>query len=193
MRSAWAGMPAIVWSGWMSGLSVPVSADDHIQGRLDAPVVLVEYADYQCPYCGEAFSLVKRLQQRFGEQLCLVFRNFPLVQAHPQALPAAITAEYAGAHGKFWEAHDALFRSQQQLGEVVYRELMRELGLSEQDLAAAMDDNHNLLRIQRDIESGVRSGVTGTPAFFINGELFQPQKSFEELYDAIMQALAAKQ
>ena len=177
----------------MSGLSVPVNANDHVQGRLDAAVVLVEYADYQCPYCGEAFSLVRRLQQRFGEQLCLVFRNFPLVQSHPQALPAAITAEYAAAHGKFWEAHDALFRSQQQLGEVVYRELMRELGLPEEGLAAAMDDNHNLARIQSDIESGVRSGVTGTPAFFINGQLFQPRQSFEELYDAIVQAIAGKQ
>ena len=176
----------------MSGLTVPVSVADHIQGKLDAAVVLVEYADYQCPYCGEAFSLVKRLQQRFGDGLCLVFRNFPLVQAHPQALPAAITAEYAAAHGKFWEAHDALFRSQQQLGEVVYRELMRELGLPEEGLAAAMDDNDNLLRIQRDIESGMRSGVSGTPTFFINGVLFQPRQSFEELYDAIVQASAKR-
>lgn len=174
----------------MSRLSVPVSANDHIQGRLDAAVVLVEYADYQCPYCGEAFSLVKRLQQRFGDELCLVFRNFPLVQSHPQALPAAITAEYAAVHGKFWEAHDALFRSQQQLGEVVYRELMRELGLPEEGLAAAMDDSEKLQRVQRDVESGLRSGVNGTPAFFINGELFQPQHSFEELYDAIVQASA---
>ncbi|WP_282271576.1 DsbA family protein [Stenotrophomonas sp. PS02298] len=176
----------------MSGLTVPVSTTDHIQGSLDEPVVLVEYADFQCPSCGEAFSLVKRLQQRFGEGLCLVFRHFPLVQAHPQALPAAITAEYAAAHGRFWDAHDALFRNQQQLGELVYRELMRELGLPEEGLAAAMDDSGNLLRIQRDIESGMGSGVTGTPSFFINGALFQPRQSFEELYDAIVQAGAKR-
>lgn len=172
----------------MSGLTVPVTADDHIQGSLDAPVVLVEYADYQCPYCGEAFSLVQRLQQRFGDELCLVFRNFPLVQSHPQALSAAITAEYAAKHGKFWEAHDALFRSQQQLGEVVYRELMRELGLPEEGLAQALDSQDYLLHVQRDIEGGMRSGVNGTPTFFINGVLFQPRRSFEELYDAIVQA-----
>ncbi|MGE8280400.1 MAG: DsbA family protein [Stenotrophomonas sp.] len=172
----------------MNMLSVPVSADDHVQGELTAPVVLVEYADYQCPYCGEAFSLVQRLQQRFGDSLCVVFRNFPLVQSHPQALPAAITAEYAASHGKFWEAHDALFRNQQQLGELVYRELMRELGLPEDGLAAAMDNPANLQRIQRDVESGMRSGVSGTPAFFINGRMFQPQRSFEELYDAIVEA-----
>ncbi len=176
----------------MSELSVPVSEQDHHQGRLDAPVVLVEYADYQCPYCGEAFPLVQRLQQRFGDELCFVFRNFPLVQSHPQALPAAITAEYAGTHGKFWEAHDALFRSQQQLGEVVYRALMRQLGLSEDGLAAAMDKPSSLGRIQSDIEGAMRSGVDGTPAFFVNGRRFQPQQSFEELYDDIVAALGNK-
>lgn len=176
----------------MSVLSVPVSARDHYQGRLDAPVVLVEYADYQCPYCGEAFSLVKRLQQRFGDELCVVFRNFPLVQSHPQALPAAITAEYAAAQGQFWPAHDALFRSQQQLGEVIYRELMRELGLPEDGLVAAMEDARFMRRIQDDIDGALRSGVGGTPTFFINGRLFQPSKSFEELYDAIVAAKAAE-
>lgn len=172
----------------MNMLSVPVSSQDHIQGATDAAVVLVEYADYQCPYCGEAFSLVQRLQQRFGSSLCVVFRNFPLVEAHPQALPAAITAEYAASQGKFWEAHDGLFRNQQQLGEGVYRELMRELGLSEEGLVAAMDDPHYRHRIQQDMDSGEHSGVNGTPAFFINGRQFQPQKSFEELYDAIVEA-----
>ena len=169
----------------MTMLSVPVSAEDHLQGDLGAPVVLVEYADYQCPYCGEAFSLVQRLQQRFGDALCVVFRNFPLVQSHPQALPAAITAEYAASHGRFWEAHDALFRNQQQLGELVYRELMRELGLPEDGLAAAMDDAAHDQRIQRDVESGMRSGVSGTPTFFINGRMFQPLRNIDELYEAI--------
>ncbi|MCD9086890.1 thioredoxin domain-containing protein [Stenotrophomonas sp. SY1] len=172
----------------MSVLSVPVGNQDHIQGRLDAPVVLVEYADYQCPYCEEAFSLIKRLQQRFGDTLCVVFRNFPLPRSHPQALPAAITAEYAATHGQFWPAHDALFRSQQQLGEVVYRELMRELGLPEEGLAKAMDDPVYLQRIQRDAEGGFRSGVTGTPTIFVNERIFTPNESLEELYDVILAA-----
>lgn len=171
----------------MSTLGVPVSAADHVAGRLDAPVVLVEYADYQCPGCGEAFSLVKRLQQRFGSSLCVVFRNFPLAEAHPQAWAAAITAEYAGAHGNFWQAHDALFSTQQQLGEELYRELIRELGLSEDGLVAAQDDPAYRQRILADIDSGRRSGVTGTPSFFINGRAFLPRQHFEaELYDAII-------
>ena len=173
----------------MAVLNVAASKHDHIQGSLDAPVVLVEYADYQCPHCGEVFSLVQRLQQRFGDALCVVFRNFPLVQSHPQALPAAIVAEYAAAHGQFWPAHDALFRSQQQLGEVVYRELMRELGLSEDAMMAAMETPALMQRIQDDIEGGVRSGVKGTPTFFVNGGIFVPQSSFDELYDRINAAV----
>ncbi|MGH8052330.1 MAG: DsbA family protein [Stenotrophomonas sp.] len=173
----------------MAVLSVAASKNDHIQGRLDAPVVLVEYADYQCPHCDEAFSLVQRLQQRFGDALCVVFRNFPLVQSHPQALPAAIVAEYAAAHGQFWPAHDALFRSQQQLGEVVYRELMRELGLSEDGMMIAMETPVYMQRIQDDIEGGMRSGVKGTPTFFVNDQIFVPQRSFEELYELINAAV----
>ncbi len=169
----------------MAVLSVAASKNDHVQGNLDAPVVLVEYADYQCPHCGEVFSLVQRLRQRFGDALCVVFRNFPLVQSHPQALPAAIVAEHAAAHGQFWPAHDALFRSQQQLGEVVYRELMRELGLSADAMMAEMETPAYMQRIQNDIEGGVRSGVKGTPTFFVNGEIFTPQSSFEELYERI--------
>lgn len=172
----------------MSALSVPVGANDHVQGRRNAPVVLVEYGDYQCPYCGEAFSLVKRLQQRFGDSLGFVFRNFPLMQAHPQALAAAITAEYAANHGKFWQAHDALYRNQQQLGEALYRELMRELELPEEGLVEALDDPAYRQRIQADIESARRSGVDGTPSFFINGHAFQPKQDFEELYAAIVEA-----
>lgn len=172
----------------MSALSVPVSAADHVAGHLDAPVVLVEYGDYQCPGCGEAFSLVKRLQQRFGNSLCVVFRNFPLLQSHPQAWPAAVTAEYAGTHGRFWQAHDALYSAQPQLGEDLYRELIRELELPEDGLVAALDDPAYRQKIQADIESGLRSGVSGTPSFFINGQAFLPRQHFEELYDAIFEA-----
>jgi protein-disulfide isomerase len=172
----------------MSALSVPVGPEDHVAGRIDAPVVMVEYGDFQCPCCGEVFSLVKRLQQRFGDSLCVVFRNFPLLQSNPQAWAAAVTAEYAGRHGRFWQAHDALYSSQQQLGEDFYRELIRELALPEEGLVAALDDPAYRRRIQTDIESGVRSGVTGTPSFFINGRAFLPRQHFEELYDAIIEA-----
>ena len=92
----------------MAQLKEPVSHDDHIQGPDDAPVTLVEYGDYQCPYCGAAHPVMTALQSRFGEQLRFVFRNFPLTEVHPLAEPAAETAEFADAYGRFWEMHDAL-------------------------------------------------------------------------------------
>src|SRR3989454_3268008 len=95
-----------------STLTPPVSERDHAQGRADAPVTLVEYGDYQCPYCGEAYPVVKRLQKALGKKLRFVFRNFPLTQAHPYALLAAEAAEASGLQGKFWQMHDLIYENQ---------------------------------------------------------------------------------
>ena len=170
-------------------LRIPVSSNDHSQGPADAPVTLVEYGDYQCPYCGEAYPVIKQLQQRFGDKLRFVFRNFPLVEAHPQAAAAAVVAEYAGSHGKFWQAHDALYENQQQLGEGLYVEIMRSLGLDVAGLQAAFQSDELLQRIQSDLDGGLRSGVNGTPGFFINGEMYNVRQGFEELADPIAAAL----
>lgn len=166
-------------------LRIPVSGSDHAQGRLDAAVVLVEYGDYQCPYCGQAAQLVKRLQQRFGADLCLVFRNFPLTEIHPQAMPAAVVAEHAARGGRFWEAHDVLYANQPSLGEALYRRIAQTLGLAWPALLQAMEDGPELARVQADFEGGVRSGVNGTPTFFLNGSRFEPVSGFDELFDAI--------
>src|SRR6516225_10943810 len=96
-------------------LRVPINDQDHIQGNSDARCTLVEYGDYECPHCGHAYPIVKRIQKHFGKKLRFVFRNFPLAEMHPHAQSAAETAEYAGAHGKFWEMHDGLFQNQEQL------------------------------------------------------------------------------
>ena len=95
----------------MSKLSVPVSSEDHRQGDMDAAFILVEYGDYECPSCGQAYPIVKRLQKHFGKRLLFVFRNFPLSQMHPHAESAAETAEFAGTHDKFWEMHDLLYEN----------------------------------------------------------------------------------
>lgn len=166
-------------------LRIPVAGNDHVQGSLDAAVVLVEYGDYQCPYCGQAAPLVKRLRQRFGNDLCLVFRNFPLTEVHPQALPAAVVAEHAARSGRFWEAHDVLYANQASLGEALYRRIAQALGLSWPELVQAMEDGPELARVQSDLEGGIRSGVNGTPTFFINGSRFEPASGFDELFDAI--------
>lgn len=149
-------------------LKPPPGREDHSQGRDDAPVTLVEYGDYQCPYCGEAYAIVKAVQREMGSDLRFVFRNFPLQQAHPQALAAASMAEAAAGEGLFWPMHDLLYEHQDQLDDAGLAGYGRVLGLSDAAVEAAFSGAY-LQRIRQDFDSGIRSGVNGTPAFFING------------------------
>src|ERR1700733_12329545 len=123
----------------MSKLSVPVSDKDHRQGDPDAPCTLVEYGDYQCPSCGHAYPIVKRVQKHFGKRLAFVFRNFPLNEIHPNAEQAAETAEFGGAHERFWEMHDAIFENQESLGTEMLVELAEALKLSGAELEKALE------------------------------------------------------
>src|ERR1700721_382178 len=114
----------------MATLKQPITSEDHAQGCESAEVTLVEYGDYECPYCGEAYPIVKQIQKQLGKGLRFVFRNFPLSQMHPHAEAAAEVAEFAGSQGKFWEMHDKLYENQARLGETLYLSLGEELGLS---------------------------------------------------------------
>jgi protein-disulfide isomerase len=171
-------------------LRVPVTDQDHIQGNPDAPCTLVEYGDYECPHCGHAYPIVQRVQKHFGKKLRFVFRNFPLAETHPHAESAAETAEFAGAHGKFWEMHDALFENQESLGGSLYLQLAQQLKLSPQELRAAVESRDFLARVKSDFTGGVRSGVNGTPTFFINGKRHDTSFEYEDLLQAINAALA---
>jgi len=173
----------------MATLKVPISPNDHLQGPEGAPVTLVEYGDYECPYCGRAFPMVKRLQKHFGERLRLAFRNFPLSEMHPNAETAAETAEFAGAQGKFWEMHDFLFENQERLGGPLYLELAQKLALSPETLEQALEDQTYEGRVRADFQGGVHSGVNGTPTFFINGRRHDAPADFEALALAINQAI----
>ena len=173
----------------MSKLRVPVRQDDHTQGSADAECTLVEYGDYECPHCGEAYPIVKRLQRHFGERLRFVFRNFPLSQMHPHAESSAETAEFAGAHGKFWEMHDLLLENQARLGAALYDGLADQLGISTAKLHVALENHDFLPRIRADFTGGVRSGVNGTPTFFINGQRHNGPFEYEYLVNAIEEAL----
>lgn len=159
----------------MSGgtLTPPVDDDrDHVQGSASAPVTLVEYGDYQCPYCGMAYPIVKSLQRALGNKLRFVFRNFPLSDSHEFADHAAQTAEAAGAAGKFWEMHDTLYENQEQLSDrdlVTYAE---QLGLDTTRLVRDLEEGTYAGRVREDFRSGVRSGVNGTPTFFVNGSRY---------------------
>jgi len=153
----------------MSRLRIPVTDEDHVLGAPDAPAVLVEYGDYECPFCGQAYWEVKELSQALGDRLCFVFRNFPLTQAHPDAELAAEAAEAAGAQGRFWEMHDLLYEHQESLevgSLLAYAETLQL------DLRVFSDDvgGHRFQdRVRRDFLGGARSGVNGTPTFFVNG------------------------
>lgn len=176
----------------MPKLKVPVSPHDHLQGDPDAPVTLVEYGDYQCPHCRLAHFVIKRLQQHYDDQLSLVFRNFPLVQIHPLAEAAAEAAEFADQHGLFWEMHDGIYENQDQLSIPLLFELAEELELSTADLRRALDSHEFLSKIRDDFSGGVRSGVNGTPTFFINGERHDGSYGFEDLVMAIDEKLLQK-
>jgi protein-disulfide isomerase len=166
-------------------LRVPVSDQDHIQGNPDAQCTLVEYGDYECPHCGHAYSIVKRVQKHFGQKLRFVYRNFPLTQMHPYAEFAAETAEFAGSKGKFWEMHDALFQNQDSLGGPLYLKLAQQFGLPADELESALESHSFLDRIKSDFNGGVRSGVNGTPTFFINGQRHDGPFEYQDLVAAI--------
>jgi protein-disulfide isomerase len=150
-------------------LTVPVSARDHIQGALDAPMTLVEYGDYQCPFCGAAHPIVKQVQRALGDRLAFVFRHFPLVSAHPYALIAAEAAEAAGAQDEFWPMHDRLYEHQDALDPRSLVSHAASLGLDVERFLQDLEAHRHLPRIREDLASGARSGVNGTPTFFVNG------------------------
>src|SRR5215813_4460806 len=150
----------------------PMADRDHIQGRIDAPIKLLEYGDYECPYCGEAYPVVKEIQKRLGDRLCFAFRNFPLVNSHPHAEHAAEAAEAAHAQGKFWEMHDSLFENQQALDDEDFAQYAAALDLDADRLIREIRASEYIARIREDFQAGTRAEIDGTPAFFINGVLY---------------------
>ena len=170
-------------------LKVAVTAEDHAQGPESAPVTVVEYGDYECPHCGHAYPIVKQVQKHFGKRLRFVFRNFPLSEIHPHAEDAAEAAEFAGAQGKFWEMHDLLFENQERLDEALYLALAQELELPAGTLRKALEVGTYRTRVRAEFAGGVRSGVNGTPTFFVNGDRHDGPYEFEDLVLAIDEAL----
>jgi protein-disulfide isomerase len=166
-------------------LAVPVSARDHIQGAPSAPVTLLEYGDYECPYCGAAYPIVKELQRRLGAEVQFVFRNFPLANAHPHATMAAEAAEVVGAQGKFWEMHDMLYENQRALTAADLVRYAGRLGVTEEKFSTELRRPVYAERVREDFASGVRSGVNGTPTFYINGIRHNGSYELEELQEAV--------
>ena len=164
-----------------SKLVLPVAKRDHIQGPIDAPMALLEYGDYQCPYCGEAYPITKAVQEQLGDKLCFAFRNFPLVNSHPYAEHAAEAAEAAAVQGKFWPMHDLLFENQEALDDESLAEYAATLGLDARRLIAEVKAGAHTARIREDFSSGARGGVNGTPTFFVNGLRYDGEPDVDAL------------
>lgn len=153
-------------------LKPSVNTNDHVQGNDNAALVIVEYGDYQCPYCGAAYPVLKELMREFGGQVKFVFRNFPLSEMHQYARPAAIAAEAANLQGKFWEMHDAIYENQQNLNENFLMKLAEKLELNMPQFKKDLQKVELEEKVHSDFESGIMSGVNGTPSFFVNDKKF---------------------
>lgn len=170
-------------------LTLRVGKRDHIQGSSSAAVTLVEYGDYQCPFCGDTYPIIKKLQKHFGDQLRFVFRNFPLVRIHAYAQRAAEAAEAAGGQGKFWEMHDYLYEHQDVLDAENLVKAAGTLGLDRVKFDREVAEHVYADRVKADIQSGNDSGVGGTPTIFINGVRNDGDDDFETLKAKIDEAI----
>jgi protein-disulfide isomerase len=166
-------------------LTVPIREHDHIRGPAEAPFTLLEYGDFECPYCGQAYGVIKEIQRTFGNQLRFVFRNFPFTKTHPHAQHAAEAAEAAAAQGKFWEMHDYLYEHQRALEDHHLRKYAIILKLDLDRFDRDISQHTYATRVREDFLSGVKSGANGAPAFFINDVRYDGSWNFEELLKAL--------
>jgi protein-disulfide isomerase len=172
-------------------LRVPVDERDHVLGPADAPVTLVEYGDFECPHCRRARPIVASVLRQLGDNVRFVFRHFPLTQIHPHAQHAAEIAELAGEEGRFWEMHDVLFQNQDALEDEDLIGYAGDIGIEASRAASALRSHAYAERVQEDFMGGARSGVNGTPTFFINGVRHDGSWDEAPLVDALQRALPA--
>ena len=169
-------------------LTVPVGPDDWSDGPEDAPVTFVEYGDFECPHCASMEPVLQELRRLAGPGMRFVYRHFPLTSSHPHAQSAAEAAEAAGAQGAFWPMHDALFANQQALTDRDLVGYAAALGLDADAVATALASHTYEPNVREDFMSGVRSGVSGTPTFFINGVRYDGEYTLDALARAVQKA-----
>jgi protein-disulfide isomerase len=156
-----------------------------MRGKVDAPLSLLEYGDYECVYCGQAYPVIEKIRRTLGDRLRFVHRHFPLTQIHPHAHQAAEATEAAGAQGRFWEMHDTLFTHQRALDDAHLTQYAISLGLDMTQFTRALNSHVFAVRARQDFIDGIRSGVNGTPAFFINEVRYNGPHDFDSLVTAI--------
>ncbi|HEV3473687.1 MAG TPA: thioredoxin domain-containing protein [Actinomycetota bacterium] len=173
----------------LNDLEVDVNERDHVRGPLDAPVTIVEYGDYECPHCGRAYWTVKELLADFPDDVRFVFRNFPLVHDHPRAANVAEALEAAGGQGRFWDAHDWFYEHQHELEVMDLERHAETLDLDVDRWTKDLRSGIYRAKVQEDIASGQRSGVSSTPTFFINGARIEGPIDAAELKAAVIDAI----
>jgi len=166
-------------------LSIPIHERDHATGALSAPLMLVEYGDYDCSHCGDAYPVIRELRRAFGAALTFVYRNFPLTSIHVHAQRAAETAEWAALAGKFWEMHDYLYEHQDRLDDRGLRAAAVELALDPRELQTTWETHAMIARVKEDFLGGIKSGVSGTPKLFINGLRYDGLVNVKDLTAAL--------
>ena len=167
-------------------VSVAVTGDDPSQGAATAPVTIVEYSDFQCPFCGRVMPTLKELRTKYGDRLRLVWKDFPLTQIHPQAFVAAQAGNCAREQGKFWEYHDRLFANQQALQPELLKKYAADVGLNAAAFNACLDSSKYEARVQDALGAGARLGITSTPTAYVNGRMVngaQPIEVFQAIID----------
>jgi len=168
-----------------------VTADDHVRGPADAPVTILEYGDYECPYCRGAFRDVHLLLDRYPDTVRFVFRNFPITQLHPHAEQAAEAAEAAADQGKFWEMYELLLQPYAELDTESLVGYAEAIGLDVAGFRADLAGHAYSARISHDVAEGVRNGVNATPKFYVNGQRIDGKVPLENVEDAVRAAVAA--
>jgi protein-disulfide isomerase len=169
----------------MSTLKPSVSSLDHFQGNENATLTMVEYGDYQCPHCGHAYPIIKKVQEYFGDNLKFIFRNFPLENIHPFAVPAAIATEAAAKQHKFWEMHDIIFENQATLHGHSFLQFAEALKLNIEQFKLDTENELVFSKVETDFESGIKSGVNGTPSIFINDIKYNGLVETQDLINAL--------
>jgi protein-disulfide isomerase len=172
-------------------LAIPVGPDDHVRGPADATLTVVEYGDYQCPYCAQAYTIVEKLSATFATSMRLVFRNLPLADVHPHAERAAEFAEAVGLQDKFWPMHDRLYENQRSLGEDALRSYAKDVGADLTKVEEALEGGAPRARVEADLEGAIRSGANGTPTFFVNGLRYDGSWFYDEFAEYLQSTLDA--
>ena len=173
----------------MPVLKPPFNEKDHYRGNRKAIVQLLEYGDFQCPHCGAAHVVLKEIEKKYMSRILFIFRHFPLSEAHPLARIAAVASEAAARQGKFWEMHDLIFENQDILDKEMLLRLARFIHLDNRAFTSDLGDPELFEKVESDFETGIVSGVNGTPSFYINGNKYNGPNSFPSLEHALDQAM----